>query len=198
MLTGQLRSATIAPPNVGFRSTSSSRIVSVTGDGRPAIPWPLAAVADTVTDLSSAASTSSSTAVTVTTPPLAVVPAATVSVALPLDVKSVAAVCDPAAADTVIVVTALEACESAAVTVATPPFPEIESDDSFSVTEGAASSSRIAPVPVAVPSVAFTGPLSATATVSSGSSTPSPVTVTARVLLVSPAANVSVPDASAA
>ena len=68
-----------------------------------------------------------------------------------------------------------------------------------SVTSGAASSSSIVPVPVrpATGTCAFTGPLSANSTVSSGSSTPSPVTVTETVALVTPGARVSVPDDSA-
>ena len=61
----------------------------------------------------------------------------------------------------------------------------------------------IVPVPVsavrpaATARVAFTGPLNVTTTVSSASSVPSPVTVTATLRLVSPAAKVSVPAASA-
>ena len=62
---------------------------------------------------------------------------------------------------------------------------------------GAPSSSVIVPVPVPVEIVAFTALLSSTTTVSSDSSVVSPVTDTARVRLVSPAANVSVPAASA-
>ena len=59
------------------------------------------------------------------------------------------------------------------------------------------SSSMIVPVPVAVPRAAFTAPLRLTTTVSFSSSSVSPVTDTATVLLVSPAAKVSVPATSA-
>ena len=58
---------------------------------------------------------------------------------------------------------------------------------------GAASSSMIVPTPVAVPSTAFVGPRKVMTTVSSASSTVSPVTETAMVRLVAPAANISVP-----
>ena len=80
-----------------------------------------------------------------------------------------------------------------------PPFSAIEESASVSVTAGASSSSVIVPVPVAAPSgiVAFDGALSVTFTVSSGSWTSSPVTVTAIVLLVSSVAKVSVPEARA-
>ena len=57
----------------------------------------------------------------------------------------------------------------------------------------------IVPVPVGVlDSAAFIGALSVRATVSSGSSTSSPVTVTVTAKLISPAAKVSVPDDRAA
>ena len=62
---------------------------------------------------------------------------------------------------------------------------------------GAPSSSLIVPVPVPVEIAAFTALLSSTTTFSSGSSVASPVTDTARVRLVSPAAKVRVPAASA-
>ena len=82
-------------------------------------------------------------------------------------------------------------------TVVVPPSSSTAPSATASVTAGAASSSVIVPVPVAVPNVALTGPLSTTFTCSSGSSVPSPTTVTATTPLVSPAAMVSVPDASA-
>ena len=65
--------------------------------------------------------------------------------------------------------------------------------------EGSSSSSVIVPVPLpaVADTVAFVGLLRATTTVSSGSSVVSPVTDTVTVLLVSPAANVSVPEDSA-
>ena len=64
-------------------------------------------------------------------------------------------------------------------------------------TGGAASSFMIVPVPVAAPSSAFVGLLKVITTVSSAASTVSPVTATAMVRLVSPAANVSVPPVTA-
>ena len=61
---------------------------------------------------------------------------------------------------------------------------------------GAPSSSVIVPVPVPaeLDTAALVGPLRATTTVSSVSSCASPVTDTSRVCVVSPAANVSVPE----
>ena len=67
-----------------------------------------------------------------------------------------------------------------------------ESDEA--VKDGARSS-EIVPVPVAVPRVALTGPLSVTTTVLP--SLAPAATATSRLLLVSPAAKVSVPAASA-
>ena len=98
---------------------------------------------------------------------------------------------------TVTVVAALDECDNVAVTVVEPPFSGIEEDASDNATVGAASSSVIVPVPSAAPSVAFVGPLSATFTVSSGSSMASPVTITETAPPVTPAAMVSVPAASA-
>ena len=94
-------------------------------------------------------------------------------------------------------VAALDAWLSVADTVVAPPFSGIESSATASVTVGAASSSVIVPVPEAVPTVAPAALPSVTTTVSSGSSVVSPVTDTVIVLLVSPAAKVSVPEASA-
>ena len=167
-------------------AASSSVIVSVALGGF-ATPWPPDAVPDTVAS-PSGASTASSSAVIVTTPTLAVCPAAMVSAAFALSVTS-------PEADTVIVVASLDAPLSLAVTVVTLPAPlsSMRADDSTSLAVGVASSSVIVPVPVAVPSVALFGLLSVTLTVSSGSSTSSPVTVTRTVLLVSPAAKVNVP-----
>ena len=167
-------------------AASSSVIVSVALGGF-ATPWPPDAVPDTVA-APSGASTASSSAVIVTTPTLAVWPAAMVSAAFALSVTS-------PEADTVIVVASLDAPLSVAVTVVTLPAPlsSMRADDSTSLAVGVASSSVIVPVPVAVPSVALFGLLSVTLTVSSVSSTSSPVTVTRTVLLVSPAAKVNVP-----
>ena len=58
---------------------------------------------------------------------------------------------------------------------------------------GAPSSSMIVPVPVAVAIVAPVAPLRVTTTVSTDSSSVSPVTDTSKVRLVVPAAKVSVP-----
>ena len=124
-----------------------------------------------------------------------------VSVLLLLSEKSPAAVFAPGAAETVTVVCWLDARSRLAVTVAelVAPLSAIELRDSARVTVGAASSSLIVPVPVpaVADTVAFVGLLRATTTVSFGSSVVSPRTDTVTVLLVSPAANVSVPPLSA-
>ena len=93
----------------------------------------------------------------------------------------------------------LDACDSAAVTVAVPPFSALDAGAAASVTVGAASSSVIVPMPVPAvfDTAALLGLLSVTPTVSCGSSVVSPATATVSVRLVSPAANVSVPAASA-
>ena len=72
------------------------------------------------------------------------------------------------------------------------PVPSATVGESID-TVGGSSSSVIVPVPVAVPRVAFVGPLRVTATVSLSSSVASPVKATSKVWLVSPAAKVSVP-----
>ena len=84
------------------------------------------------------------------------------------------------------------------VSVEDPPFPSITLGDVID-TIGTASSSAIVPVPLAAPlaSLAFVGLLNVTTTVSSGSSSASPVTKTPSVRLVVPAAKVSVPPVSA-
>ena len=66
--------------------------------------------------------------------------------------------------------------------------------------DGSASSSMIVPVAVPMPAamVALPGLLSVNRTVSSASSSVSPVTDTAIVLVVCPAVNVSVDDAGSA
>ena len=139
--------------------------------------------------------------VSVTVPALAVDPAAMVRVVASDKAKSPATAPVPATAcaDTVSVAASLDGCESAAVTVATPPFSDTDDGDRASAAVGKASSSVIVPVPVGVlDSAAFIGALSVRATVSSGSSTSSPVTVTVTAKLISPAAKVSVPDDRAA
>ena len=112
-------------------------IVSVTSDGSDA-PSPPSTVAETVTVLSGA-SVALSDAVIVTTPVLAVSPAAIVS-AVPVWVKSVPA---PGDAETVTVVASLAVRFRAAVTVATSPFSEIELSDRASVTCGLSSSTTV-------------------------------------------------------
>ena len=96
---------------------------------------------------------------------------------------------------TVTVVVALDACESVAVTVVAPPFSATEESATASVTAGAASSSVI----VRVTAAGFAIPLAPdtvaeTVTTLSGSSVELSfaVTVTTPVLVVSPAAMVSV------
>ena len=123
--------------NAAPGGASSSGIVSVTFDGA-ATPLPPAAVADTVTDLFGA-SVSLFTAVIVTTPTLVVSPAAMVSF-VPVCVKSVP---DPGDAETVTVTASLDAPDSVAVTVDTPPFSEIDEDDNASETVGRLSSSVV-------------------------------------------------------
>ena len=81
---------------------------------------------------------------------------------------------------------------------AVPGAPSVTRGESMD-SVGASSSSVTVPVPAPAPGAmeAFTGALNVTATVSSGSSATSPMTVTSIVRLVSPAAKVSVPAASA-
>ena len=94
-----------------------------------------------------------------------------------------------------IVVAALDACESVAVTVVVPPFSLIALSASANVTPGAASSSSIVSVFDAGAATPLS-PLTAAVTVTSlsGASTVSStaVTVTVPVLLVAPAAMLSV------
>ena len=148
----------------------------------------------TVTVLSGA-SAASSTADTVTRPVLTVAPAAIVSVAGVLRMKSPACAFAPGAADTVSVEGSDEGCVSTAVIVATPPLSDIDDADSTSAASGAASSSmtardagagpRTAPALDARPDTdtALSGPSVASSTA---------VTVTTPVLTVAPAAIVSV------
>ena len=102
-------------------------------------------MAETVTDLSGA-SVVLPTAVTVTVPVLVVEPAATVSVFALDSAKSAATAPVPAAAPTVTVTASLDALESVAVTVETPPLSEIDDGDNASLTVGAPSSSSIVSV----------------------------------------------------
>ena len=165
-----------------------------------ATPRPPAAAAEMVTDLSAVAAPLL-TAVTVTVPVLCIAPAGIVSVRPALSLKSPATAGDTGAADTVSVSASLDGLLSMAVTVLAPPFSPMAGGVSFKVAVGVASSSMMVPTAccfMALPaSCAPAGLDSRTTTVSFGSSTASPVTATAMVLLVSPGAKVSVPPASA-
>ncbi len=90
------------------------------------------------------------------------------------------------------------AADSVTVKVAgeVPALPSFN-DTSLMLRVGVASSSVIVPVPTAAPSVALVGLVSVTVNVSLASSSRSPFTSTVTVWLVSPGANVSVPDAAA-
>ena len=120
---------------------SSSRMARVRAGGSAA-PRPPAAAPETVTRLSGE-STLSSAAVTVTVPALVVRPAAMVSVAAALRVKSPSAAFAPAAADTVTVTASADGCDSVAVTVDTPPSSAIDAGVSASESAAVASSSAI-------------------------------------------------------
>ena len=190
-------SVTLGESIAAVGAGSSSVMVSVTADGSR-ISRSLAAEPDTVT-LLVGWSVALSTAVIVTVPVLEVAPAAIRSSVFELSRKSEAAVFVPAAADTVTTVSRPVTRSSAAVTVLpSRPPSAMESGDSESVTVAASSSSVIVPEADAVEIVAFTGSLSSRTTVSFVSSVSSPVTETVTVLLVSPAAKVSVPAESAA
>ena len=133
--------------NATVGSTSSSVIVSVAAAGS-ATPLPPSAVPEIVTVLSGESAVFG-VAVTVTVPELAVSPAAMVSVAAALTAKSPETAPAPAAAVTVTVTGSLDAPDSAAVTVVTPPDSGIEDDDSASVAVGRVSSSvRVSAAPV--------------------------------------------------
>ena len=176
--------------------SSSSLSVRVTFDGATTL-LPPATVPETVTDLSGE-STSLPLAVIVTSPLLAVAPAAMVSVFSAERPKSAATAPVPAAAPTVTVTASLDLPDSVAVTDATPPVSEIDDGDSDSATVGNVSSS----VSVNATPVGFATPLPPTAvaeTVTSLSgawiSLSLAVTVTSPLLAVAPAAMVSVAPA---
>src|SRR5665213_48029 len=81
-----------------------------------------------------------------------------------------------------------------ALVVASTWSPKIGVPDTIASTAAVtASSFRMMPVAVAVPSVAPTGPESVITTVSSASTVASPMTLTVMSCVVTPAANVSVP-----
>ena len=181
--------------NVTVGASSSSAMVSVTAAG---FDTPLSpdATAETVTDLSGP-SVASSFAVTVTTPALAVDPAAIVSVFALDSVKSPSAAFVPAAADTVSVTALLDARFSTAVTALALPAPlssivsgfDGSGSDSDSVTVGVSSSSvsvRLAPVTATVSDSAAAWSLDAAAvTVTLRSPTLSTSSFTALIVAVS-------------
>ena len=170
---------------------SSSVMVSVWFEGFETLP-PLA-TPDTVTVLFGA-STELSTAVIVTVPVLAVLPAAIVSVVFVDRLKSPATAGLTALADTVTVTAALDACDSAAVTVLDPPLSDIEDGLSDSDTVGTPSSSVMVSVwfegPVTVAPLAE--PETVTVLFAASTELPTAVIVTVPVLAVLPAAIVSV------
>ena len=128
---------------------SSSASVSVASAGA-ATPWPPVAVPETVTVLF-AASTSLFTAATVTRPVLTVAPAAIVS-SVPVCVKSPATAGDTAAVATVTVAATLDGPDSVAVTVAMPPFSEIEAGArARPATGNVSSSSSVSAAALTVP-----------------------------------------------
>ena len=126
-----------ASVTAGLASSSSS--ASLTSDGA-ATPLPPEAAPETVTCLSGE-STAFPFAVTVTAPALVVEPAAMVSVVALDSTKSAATAPAPAAAPTVTVTASLDAPDSVAVTVETPPLSEIDAGDRTSATVGSVSSS---------------------------------------------------------
>ena len=151
-----------ASATVGAASSSVTVSVSAVGSATPLVPD---TVAETVTVLFGA-SVVSSVAATVTAPLLAVEPAPMISVFAVDSVKP-----SPAAA-TVNVTAALDAPESVAVTVATPPASEMDEGDKARVAVGVPSSSvRVRGAPVTGPT-----PCSLAAV---------PVTVTARLTTLS-------------
>ena len=136
--------------SVSSGASSSSMIVSVASAGA-ATPS-----SDTTPDtrsVLSAVSTPLFTAVIVTSPVLSVAPAAKLSVP-PDSAKSPATAGASGAAATVTVNGSVDAADSVAVTLPTPPSSPIESGLSTSVTSGTASSSSIVtvrPMPNASP-----------------------------------------------
>ena len=121
-------------------AVSSSVMVRLTSAGA-LTPRAFSAVADTVTCLSSA-STALSIAAIVTVPVLTVSHAAMVRTVFSLKVKSEVVAGDTGSAETVTVVSSLDAGSSDAVTVADPPLSDIDAlFESASVTTGVASSS---------------------------------------------------------
>ena len=172
---------------------SSSLSVRVRFDGA-ATSLPPVTVPETVTDLSGE-STSLPLAVIVTSPLLAVAPAAMVRVFAAERPKSAATAPAPAAAPTVTVTASLDLPDSAAVTDATPPVSEIEDGDNDSATVGNVSSSvsvRVSDDGTATSLPPVTAPETVTDLFPEWTSLPLAVTVTSPLLAVAPAAMVSV------
>ena len=136
---------------------SSSTMASSAAAGS-ATPWPPAACPDTVTAASSLPSGSSrllSLAVIVTTPALAVAPAAMVRV-VPAWLKSPTTAPVPAAAAIVTVTAWPEGWESPAVTVATPPFSAMAAGARARARVGRESSSaRVSRAPATWPAATW-------------------------------------------
>ena len=168
-------------------------IVRVTAD-RASAPLPPATVPDTVTRLFGTW-VISSTAVIVTSPVLVVAFAAIVSVVAADSVKSPATAGDTAVAETVIVVASVTAPDRVAVIVETPPFSEIDDGDKTNVTSTTSSSAIVSVAAVTDdPTPALLDGVPVTVTVLSPKATLlfTVVIVTVPVLVVSPAAIVSV------
>ena len=177
---------------VGAPSSSRSVRVASGGSAAPGVPD---AEPFTVTRLSGE-SVSLPTAVTVTTPALVVRPAATVSAAGVLRLKSPSAAPVDAVADTAIVTALAEGWLRVAVTVATPADSEIDAGTRASVEFGRESSSAMVSVRSAGAATSPCPPATAPLTVAvlSAESMASSVAtiVTAPALAVCPAAMVSV------
>ena len=142
-------------------NASSSVSVSAAPDTSDT-PLPPESAPKIITGLSGE-SVSLSFAVTVTAPVLVVSPAAIVNVSALDNVKSAATAPGPAAVPTVTITASLDAPDSVAVTVETPPFSEIDDDDRASATVGSGSSSVSVsgapvtpPAPCALAAVALT------------------------------------------
>ena len=134
-------------------------------------------------------------AVIVTVPVLVVAPAAIVSVALALSAKSELVAGDTGVAETVIVVAALDARFRLAVTVVVPPFSPTEAGDKARVTVGGSSSSVMVSVTSAgsvMPCVLDASPWIVMVLSGASTSLLTAVIVTVPVLVVAPAAIVSV------
>ena len=134
-------------------------------------------------------------AVTVTSPALAVLPAAMVSVFAAERSKSAATAPVPATAPTVTTTASLDLPDSVAVTVVSPPVSEIDEDDSARVTVGKVSSSvsvRVSDDGATTLLPPTTVPETVTDLFPEWTSLPLAVTVTSPLLAVAPAAMVSV------